>query len=717
MIHQNLRKVVETNLNHSNFHHVLTEMALLEILRSPHSQPRKSTSVIPVALNGDLRAVFPPDLFPATIAIINLTDGSGKGAQHQKFFMLLRRLFERQESLLHALEATYHECVKTTCQDITAVKIEALEKFYQAHAASRRDDSESWSFAKFLQRLQCPADEIAQVLRIVQNLQEVAVSEEENGCYQALLHPGIAYGDQKDQNPERVEGTCQWALDHTNYIQWRDTDEKRLLWISADAGCGKSVLSRAIVDEDLPRNATGTCVLYFFFKDTSEDQRSANRALCASIHQLLSQRPTLVKHALPRFRRLGKTIGGSSFSDLWSLFMAMVRDSDAGDVICLFDALDECEENGCKQLLASIQAFCASEEQKPSCQLRFLITSRPYLDLKVAFANVIATAVGIRLDGTLESNQIKQEIDLVIKHRVRELGKSIGLQSKVQDYLLKTLLEMENRTYMWLRLVFDSLPRTWPKTVKHMKRIISELPAGISAAYESLLAKCGDAVYARKVLNAVLTAYQPLTLRELDVSIWVSDKTRSYSDLELEDPSSLLETLPGRCGLMITVVDSRAYFIHQTVKEFLLRRRDLDCPDAANHFVRRTGEQEDWVWGGSFAIDEAHHHMALACMRVLLFSDVLNVVDAYQSLFTNVQAPPRKKGRECYEFVTYAEAYWTQHYRDGQISHDLARSLIRENRFVNRDRYPKRFGASAIQLAAFGGHKQIFNVLLEMSPT
>lgn len=39
------------------------------------------------------------------------------------------------------------------------------------------------------------------------------------------------------------------------------------------------------------------------------------------------------------------------------------------------------------------------------------------------------------------------------------------------------------------------------------------------------------------------------------------------------EAASLKETLPGRYGLMISVVDSRVYFIHQTVKEFLVEGR------------------------------------------------------------------------------------------------------------------------------------------------
>ena len=87
-----------------------------------------------------------------------------------------------------------------------------------------------------------------------------------------------------DLNPERTPNTCEWFLQHAQYRQWHDSDHDDLLWLSADPGCGKSVLSKVLVDEGL---ATGKCglTLHFFFKDNA-DQSSAATAMCALLHQL-----------------------------------------------------------------------------------------------------------------------------------------------------------------------------------------------------------------------------------------------------------------------------------------------------------------------------------------------------------------------------------------------------------------------------------------------
>lgn len=58
------------------------------------------------------------------------------------------------------------------------------------------------------------------------------------------------YEDYKDFNPARVEGTCEWFLTDDRFRKWRNSNTSSILWISAGPGCGKSVLSRALVDEE-----------------------------------------------------------------------------------------------------------------------------------------------------------------------------------------------------------------------------------------------------------------------------------------------------------------------------------------------------------------------------------------------------------------------------------------------------------------------------------
>ena len=63
-----------------------------------------------------------------------------------------------------------------------------------------------------------------------------------------------------------------------------------LLWVSADRGCGKSVLAKYLADEVLPSTNMRT-TYYFFFNEVFADQRSSVTALCSILHQIFDQFP------------------------------------------------------------------------------------------------------------------------------------------------------------------------------------------------------------------------------------------------------------------------------------------------------------------------------------------------------------------------------------------------------------------------------------------
>ena len=59
-------------------------------------------------------------------------------------------------------------------------------------------------------------------------------SQNHYDCHQAFKKGD--YEKQKNINPQRAEGTCQWVLTQSKYIAWRDSEKDDLLWITADPG-------------------------------------------------------------------------------------------------------------------------------------------------------------------------------------------------------------------------------------------------------------------------------------------------------------------------------------------------------------------------------------------------------------------------------------------------------------------------------------------------
>ncbi|KAJ5116198.1 hypothetical protein N7456_000546 [Penicillium angulare] len=151
-----------------------------------------------------------------------------------------------------------------------------------------------------------------------------ALSEEQHRCHQTFKTSN--HESYKDINPSRAPGTCQWALKNPTYLNWRDSLLNSLLLVSADSGCGKSVLSKSLIDIDSKDLEPGTLL---------------NIALCALIHQIFSQEPALISEAMRLFQGTGDKIQYET-SELWKLLLDIASKSQAPQVICVLDALDEC---------------------------------------------------------------------------------------------------------------------------------------------------------------------------------------------------------------------------------------------------------------------------------------------------------------------------------------------------------------------------------------
>lgn len=150
----------------------------------------------------------------------------------------------------------------------------------------------------------------------------------------ALYNGTCPYKDRKDRNDVRVPGTCEWFTHHPLFKNWHQTEGFSLLWVSADPGCGKSVLAKYLTDDFLPAKNKST-ICYFFFMDDFPDQNTATSAVCAVLRQILLSHPNLLRESiLTKFGTDGERLT-KSFSDLWSIFTSVVRPKLGRDYLYL----------------------------------------------------------------------------------------------------------------------------------------------------------------------------------------------------------------------------------------------------------------------------------------------------------------------------------------------------------------------------------------------
>jgi hypothetical protein len=106
------------------------------------------------------------------------------------------------------------------------------------------------------------------------------------------------------------------------------------------------------------------------------------------------------------------------FGTLWKIFTTAATDPGCGNVICVIDALDECEESTRVQLIKCwVDFYSKPNANKPF--LKFIVTSRPYRSIEAEFHDLQT----IRLRAEDETDATSEDIKLVVKARVQTIGK------------------------------------------------------------------------------------------------------------------------------------------------------------------------------------------------------------------------------------------------------------------------------------------------------
>jgi ankyrin repeat domain-containing protein 50 len=460
------------------------------------------------------------------------------------------------------------------------------------------------------------------------------------------------YRDRKERNPERIEGTCEWFVAHELFRDWRQSTSSTMLWVSADPGCGKSVLVKYLVDSVLPTTESRT-TCYFFFKDDFEDQRSAVSALCCILHQLFKQKRILLSEKILEQFEVEEEKLTSSFGELWATLLSAAKDEKAGEIVCLLDAIDECENHGRSQLA---QALCKLYGTRSNFNLKFLLTSRPYGGIRRGFQPLeIPGLPVIHLSGEsdVESKKISQEIDIFIRARVHDIGARLKLTNDEQDLLLRQLMHVHNRTYLWVHLTFDLIESDIDIDKIGIVNATSHLPETVDEAYDRILAKSRDSQKAKRILHIVVAAARPLTLREMALALTIREDHRSYSDLNLKSESRFHESIRDICGLFVAIIDSRVYLLHQTAKEFLIQNDQRTHPKSV---------REGLKWKHSLRPQDSNRVLTEVCMRYLLLAEFeANPLDKDAML---------SEYDESHIFLDYSAKHWTAHVRESRLEVD-----------------------------------------------
>ncbi|RYP66586.1 hypothetical protein DL769_005993 [Monosporascus sp. CRB-8-3] len=416
------------------------------------------------------------------------------------------------------------------------------------------------------------------------------------------------YLDRKNRNPDRVPGTSKYLVDELR------TTESRT-----------------------------TC--YFFFKDDFEDQRSARSALSCILHQLFIQREDLFSDKIIRRLKAYKAPPANSYYELWELWDVLVmasQDKNAGEIVCVLDAFDECEDRERQDLAI---ALCGLYDPENSTKKRgFQPLNIPGLPI-----------IHLKGEGDAEISKIAREIDIYIKDKVSRIRVNVHLEANEEQLLLQELRRIPNQTYLWVYLTLEWIEAEINNGINkaEIRNITSSLPRTVDEAYEKILAKSKNPEEAKKLLHIIVAAARPLTLAEMDLALTLRQNHKSYEGLDRKPDERIGKYIRDLCGLFVNITDLKIYLLHQTAKEFLVQNDTVHSSE---------GVHRDLKWKHSLRPRESHRILAEICIWHLLLAE-------FETHPLN-ESRPLSKYVENHTFLDYSATNWAAHLRASDIEED-----------------------------------------------
>ncbi|KAJ5133506.1 hypothetical protein N7526_004871 [Penicillium atrosanguineum] len=441
---------------------------------------------------------------------------------------------------------------------------------------------------------------------------------------------------------EKISGgllldSYRWILDNEQFNQWQNNQSSRLLWIRGDPGKGKTMLLCGIIDI-LTRSIGGNANISFFFCQATDVRlNNAAAVLRGLIYSLVERQPSLLCHVRSQYDQAEKTFSEDLNANALSKILdSILKDPTLQNTYLVIDALDECTTD------LPILLDLVFQEASIHSPVKWIVSSRNWPNIEERLDTTIQP-VPILLE--LNEASISDAVKKFIQHKVHELAEAKNYSDEISDIVYRYLLLNSQGTFLWVALVCQDLLRI---SRMHILKKLKEFPPGVDALYGKMIdkiRKSEDAELCRRILGVILIVYRPITLTELTSLVELPDELSG-------DYKAILQVTIFR-GSFLALRDNVIFFFHQSAKEFLLRKAQIEI----------------------FPGDKAAEHLAIFSRSLQILFKTLrrNIFDvkllgSWTDEFTQRSPNPLAA-------VKYACVYWINHLQEGWYSEDEDHSL------------------------------------------
>lgn len=323
------------------------------------------------------------------------------------------------------------------------------------------------------------------------------------------------------------------------------------------------------LEQELSNEKIKQVVYYFCIHQKHDKGTDLLRSL---IYQIINKRPELAKNAFPYLEMPERRAHTLSFwASLWIIFQKIIADATLGHIFCIVDGFDECDEDTQRFLVPRFvdQLGLQTSPNQPENILRFVIVSRDVDGLEVCKK--------VNPDKDHVSNG-GGDIELFVGEKVHELFQRKRLDNTFRPTVQDALLSRASGTFLWVGFVVNELlkMRTWSQVCQQLE----SLPVDLSNMYDRILLGIppDNQKTSSLILQWVCLAQRPLEFAELAQALGLQPTLQIICSKDIDPvPKSVLlkkTTMDAisLCGQMLKVEHEEVTLIHQSARDYLLRR-------------------------------------------------------------------------------------------------------------------------------------------------
>ncbi|KAF7977773.1 hypothetical protein HWV62_2657 [Athelia sp. TMB] len=317
-------------------------------------------------------------------------------------------------------------------------------------------------------------------------------------------------------------------------VDWlmNSSDNKNILWLYGAAGLGKSTVATTVAEYFRGLQRRGA---FLFFDRNSKEESAPKRVITTLAYQLAEHHQTVCSTVTAAIENDRQVVSAPLASQFTSLLFGPLSDAStntSGPIVIILDALDECGDAKSRQALLNI--LKSPEFAQLPSQFRFLITSRPDHDIKVALSSPSHVH---SIDLAQASNE---DMMLYLSHEIKKMYSDRHVIDRLpKDWpgkeALQSMVAFAAGLFIWastaLKLLIDA-----DDPVDCLKSLLSQEQRKVFTLHElyktALLSACnwqpgGMTETYKHILGVIIIGQIPLTVETIADFLATEDSERT----------------------------------------------------------------------------------------------------------------------------------------------------------------------------------------------